>query len=62
MELANKRIDDARTILVSRSGQLGVARGGDGAGVAKQRLDVTKAQAAFKQVCGETVAIMGSSP
>jgi len=43
MQLADKLVDDARTVLVSRSGQLGVARSGGGAGVSQQRLDVAQA-------------------
>ena len=56
MELANKRIDDTRTVLLGRPGELGVTRGGDRTGMAKQRLDVTKTQALFEQVRGKRMA------
>jgi hypothetical protein len=43
MQPVDQTIDDAGTVLLGGSGQLGVACGGGGAGVSKQRLDVAQA-------------------
>ena len=43
MELANKLIDDAGTILLGGAGELRVTRRRGGAGVSKQRLDMAQA-------------------
>ena len=56
MELANKLIDDAGTILLGGAGELRVARGGGGTGVSKQCLDMAQAQAPFEQMRGEGMA------
>jgi len=56
VQSTDKLVDDACTILLGGAGQLGVARGGSGTGMAEQRLDVPKAQALFEQMRGEGMA------
>ena len=56
MQPIDKLVDGAGTILLGGAGELRVARGGGGTGVAKQRLDVTKTQALFEQMRGKGMA------
>jgi len=43
MKLTHQTVDDAGTVELGGAGQVGVACGGGGAGVAEQRLDVAQA-------------------
>jgi hypothetical protein len=52
----DQRVNGGQTVFFRNIGQMRVSRGGRGAGVAEKYLDMTKAQAAFKQMCGETVS------
>ncbi len=56
MQGIDQTVDGLGAILLGDIGEVGVQRGGGGAGVAKQGLDMTQAQALLKQMGGPTVA------
>jgi hypothetical protein len=56
MQPTDEAIDDARTVLFGGMGELCVACGGGGTGMAEQRLNVAQAQALFEQMRGEGMA------
>jgi hypothetical protein len=43
MKPTDQTVDDASTVKLGGTGQVGVSRGGGGAGMAEQRLDVAQA-------------------
>lgn len=56
MEGIDQRINGGQAVFFSDIREVGVTHGCRGAGMAEQRLDMAKAQAAFKQMRGKTVA------
>ena len=58
MQTVDQAVDRAGRLLLGGLGQASVERGGGGAGVTQQALDMAQAQALLEQVGGETVTIM----
>ena len=56
MKGVDQVIDSGQTVLFGDVGQVGIACGCAGAGMAEYRLNMAETQAFFEQVCGETVA------
>jgi len=56
VEAIDQRIDGGQAVFFRNIGQMGISCGGRGAGMTEKNLDMTKAQAAFKQMGCETVA------
>jgi len=55
MEGFDQRINGTQALFFRDIREVGVTRGCRRAGMAEQRLDMAKAQAAFKEMCGEAV-------
>ena len=53
MQVIDQAVDGDRCILLGNVGQACIACCCGGAGVAEQTLDMTQAQALFKQMCGK---------
>ncbi len=53
MQAVDQLVDGSGSILFRDTGQVGVARGCGGTGVAKQALNMAQAQTTFKQVGGK---------
>lgn len=56
MEAIDQRIHGGQAVFFSDIGQVGVTRGCRRTGMAEQRLDMPKAQAAFKEMRGKAVS------
>lgn len=56
MKAIDQAVDGAQTILLRDLGQVSIAGGCGGAGMAEQTLNMTQAQAPFEQMGGKTVA------
>lgn len=56
MKAIDQAVDGGQTILLRHLGQMGIASGGGGTGMAEQTLNMTQAQASFEQMGGKTVA------
>jgi len=56
MQAIDQVVDGGQTILLRDFGQVSIARGCGGTGMAEQALNMTQAQAPFKQMGGKTVA------
>ena len=56
MEGIDQGIDGGQAVFFRNIGQMGISCGGRGAGMTEEYLDMTKAQAAFKQMGCETVS------
>jgi hypothetical protein len=58
VEGIDQPVNGVKCILFGGVGQMSIACGGGGAAVAKYGLNMTKAQAPFKQMGGKAVALM----
>lgn len=56
MQAIDQVVDGGQTILFRDLGQVSIASGGGGTGMAEQALNMAQAQAPFKQMGGKTVA------
>jgi hypothetical protein len=56
VQTVDQVIDSGCRILTADFGQVDIARGSGGAGVAQQGLDLAEVQAAFQQMRGKAVA------
>jgi len=56
MKAIDQIVDGGQTVLLSYRGQVSIASGCGGTGMAEQTLNMAQAQAPFEQMSGKTVA------